>query len=259
MALVLAVGVAGSSLAKVPKSRAFGPKIEPLASYVGQTVCSPAAKPGTAAFASMLLKTYPHTRSLGISRSCSSGGKSEHKEGRAFDWGVSAYDARDAQSVRELLTWLLATDKHGNQYAMARRLGIQYIIWNRRIWGAYSASSGWRTYTGASPHTDHVHFSLSWAGARKKTSFWTKNFPNGQIAPPPAPTRPSPEPAPIGGGRDNPRPGDPWNNLAGRCLSRRRPSASSADRSCPTRRCASPPASAPARSPRVPSWRAVAT
>jgi hypothetical protein len=38
---------------------------------------------------------------------------------------------------------------------------LRYIIYNRRIW---SASSGWvqKTYTGASPHTEHAHFSASY-------------------------------------------------------------------------------------------------
>jgi hypothetical protein len=60
---------------------------------------------------------------------------------------------------------------------MARRLGIMYIIWNKKIWGTYSASSGWRPYscsgvTGC--HQNHVHFSFSKAGASGKTSYWTK-------------------------------------------------------------------------------------
>lgn len=179
--------------AKVPRAAAkYTAAIEPLANYVGQSSCSPAAKPGTSAFASMLLRTYPNSRSLGISRACGSGGKSEHKEGRAFDWGVSAYSARDRASVNSLMTWLLATDKYGNRFAMARRLGIQYMIWNRRIWGSYAAGSGWRRYTGSSPHTDHVHFSLSWAGARKKSSFWNpRNFPRGSGAAPTGPVRPT--------------------------------------------------------------------
>jgi hypothetical protein len=25
---------------------------------------------------------------------------------------------------------------------------------------------------GTNPHTDHIHFSFSWAGARKQTSYW---------------------------------------------------------------------------------------
>ena len=56
---------------------------------------------------------------------------------------------------------------------MARRLGIQYVIWNKRIWGSYNASAGWRAYTGANKHTDHVHISFTWAGANMNTSFWT--------------------------------------------------------------------------------------
>ena len=60
---------------------------------------------------------------------------------------------------------------------MARRLGIMYIIWNKQIWGAYAAGSGWRPYscsgvTGC--HQDHVHFSFAWNGAMKRTSWWTK-------------------------------------------------------------------------------------
>ena len=56
---------------------------------------------------------------------------------------------------------------------MARRLGIMYVIFDHRIWGSYADEQGWRPYTGASPHTDHVHFSLSWAGAWARTSYWT--------------------------------------------------------------------------------------
>lgn len=38
---------------------------------------------------------------------------------------------------------------------------LRYMIYNRRIW---SASSGWvqKTYKGASPHTEHAHFSASY-------------------------------------------------------------------------------------------------
>jgi hypothetical protein len=196
---------AGAAEAKVPKAaRNYTAAIEPLASYVGQSTCSPAAKQGTLAFANLLLRTYPHSRSLGISRACKVGGQSEHKEGRAFDWGVSVNNARDRAAVASLMTWLLKKDAYGNRYAMARRLGIQYMIWNRRIWGAYSASAGWRKYTGSNPHTDHVHFSLSWAGARKQTSFWNpRNFPNSSGS---APTKPKPKPGQKPAPSPTPRP-----------------------------------------------------
>ncbi|MDQ4086336.1 MAG: hypothetical protein M3165_11010, partial [Actinomycetota bacterium] len=192
--------------AKVPRApHRYPAAIEGLAGYSPQRKCSPTAKPGMVAFANLLLRTYPNSRSLGIVRACSVGGTSEHKEGRAFDWGVSAYNAKDRRSVNALMRWLLKKDKHGNRYAMARRLGIQYMIWNRRIWGSYAASSGWRRYTGASPHTDHVHFSLSWKGARRLTSFWRpKRF--GGPAPRPPQPRPGPRPEPEPQPRPQPKP-----------------------------------------------------
>jgi hypothetical protein len=49
---------------------------------------------------------------------------------------------------------------------------LRYIIYNRRIW---SASSGWvqKTYTGASAHTEHAHFSASYTTAYEaSTASW---------------------------------------------------------------------------------------
>jgi hypothetical protein len=53
-----------------------------------------------------------------------------------------------------------------------------YIIWNKRIWSSYRQAEGWRPYTGYDPHTSHMHISFSWAGAMKRTSWWT-----GVVAP----------------------------------------------------------------------------
>jgi type VI protein secretion system component Hcp len=49
---------------------------------------------------------------------------------------------------------------------------LRYIIYNRRIW---EASNGWkqRTYTGASPHTEHAHFSASYTSKLEaSTASW---------------------------------------------------------------------------------------
>lgn len=48
--------------------------------------------------------------------------------------------------------------------ANASRLGITYIIYNRRIWSVQRSKEGWRAYGGANPHTDHVHLSFSAKG-----------------------------------------------------------------------------------------------
>jgi hypothetical protein len=150
-----------------------GPDIEGFARYEGQSTCDPTPKPGTLALRDVLLARYPSTKSLGVSRDCAIGGQSEHKEGRAFDWAADVNDATDVAAVNDFLTALFATDAEGHKFALARRMGVMYVIWNHQIWGAYNAQQGWRPYDGANPHTDHVHISLSWAGGKGLTSFWS--------------------------------------------------------------------------------------
>jgi len=178
---LLVVGLLGSSTGSAVAAPA-PPVAQPVAlevaqPYIGQSICDPVAKPGVRAFANLLLSTYPATTSLGIVKDCGAGGQSEHKEGRAFDWGASYYNAAQRANVNDALTWLTATDRNGNQAAMARRVGLMYMIWNNQIWRAYD-SRGWQPYSGSNPHTDHVHFSFGWNGAKKVTSFW-----DGTVAP----------------------------------------------------------------------------
>ena len=45
-----------------------------------------------------------------------------------------AHTARDRREADRMLTLLLAPDKFGNPHALARRMGIQEIIWNCRSW-----------------------------------------------------------------------------------------------------------------------------
>jgi hypothetical protein len=79
----------------------------------------------------------------------------------------------DVVAGQRVINWLLADDA-----VNARRVGIMYVIWNRRIWGIYEADKGWRHYGGPDPHYSHIHFSFGWAGAERRTSWWT-----GQVAP----------------------------------------------------------------------------
>jgi hypothetical protein len=153
--------------------RVFSAQIEGLAAYEPQRTCDSTAKPGTTALRNLLLRDNAGSRNLGIVRGCSIGGTSEHKEGRAFDWGVNVGNAKEKAEANAFIAKLLATDQFGNTFALARRMGVMYVIWNRQIWSAYRAAEGWRPYHGASAHTDHVHISLSWAGANARTSFWS--------------------------------------------------------------------------------------
>jgi peptidoglycan hydrolase-like protein with peptidoglycan-binding domain len=158
--------------------------IEALSPYVKQVSCDPAIKPGALALGDLLRATYPGT-SYSVRRDCGSDGMaSEHYEGRAVDWFVSVRDPSQAARATALLNWLFAPDAAGNPYANARRLGVMYVIWDNRIWGSYSAGLGWRAYSTCSSrtertydtscHRDHIHLSLSWAGAMRRTSFWTR-------------------------------------------------------------------------------------
>jgi hypothetical protein len=173
-AVLLGAG-AGSASASPPRPR-FGARIDPYAAYDGQDTCDPTPKPGTVDLKDMLLRAYPGTEDWGIARDCSSGGVSEHKEGRAFDWGVP--DRSDELCARDFIVWLFKADKWGNQHAMARRLGIMYIIHNGKMWRSYNPNVGFQPRD-CDPnasfddcHVDHVHFSLSWDGANRKTTWW---------------------------------------------------------------------------------------
>jgi hypothetical protein len=142
-----------------------------LAGYVGQTTCDPTPNPGAIALRDLLEATYPVTSSLGITRDCAIGGQSEHKEGRAYDWAVSSFDPVQKVMANDFLFWLTTSDSYGNRAAMARRLGIMYMINQGKIWKSYAAEAGWQVYTGPNPHTDHVHFSLSIDGGNARTSW----------------------------------------------------------------------------------------
>lgn len=171
------MGVAGAVVVRVPAQAApptpsFPEAIDAYASYDPQDSCDPTAKPGVVAFKDMLVAEYGN-RIWGIGRDCGVGGTSEHKEGRALDYAFNYNNSTQRAQATDVINWLLATDRWGNRHANARRLGVMYIIWNRQIWGSYNISDGWEPYNGENPHTDHIHFSFSWAGARKRTTWWT--------------------------------------------------------------------------------------
>jgi peptidoglycan hydrolase-like protein with peptidoglycan-binding domain len=159
--------------------------IEPLAPYVEQVACDPHVRPGTARLARLLASTYRSysASSWSSTYACGTDGdRSEHYDGRAIDWMVDVHNARQRAAAQSAIAWLLATDAAGNRAAMARRLGVMYIIWNNRIWGAWNGR--WDSYNNCAHltsrandnacHRTHVHLSLSWNGAMARTSYWSK-------------------------------------------------------------------------------------
>ena len=184
--------------------------VDPLPGYQGQGICDPTPKSGSLALAQLIKDTYGSlATSVWIPRDCSIGGRSEHKEGRAVDWMINQRIPMQDQAAEAFIDWLLAPDENGNQFAMARRLGVMYIGWGDEIWESYR--QGWSELKGcySTPepaydnycHRNHIHISLSWDGAAARTSFW-----GGSPTPVPfCPTTypiPSSEPMSMGRGLD---------------------------------------------------------
>ena len=183
-ALGATVQTADAKNSAMPAGRAVGAAIEAPAGYQGQFLCKKSMQPGVRAFRSLILKTYKGTHSASDVRACSSTHVSEHADGRAWDWSVRVSKKGERKKAEAVLRWLLAPDQYGNDFAMARRLGIMYIIWNKQMWRAYTGQWGPYSCSGVtSCHQDHIHFSFGWAGAYKKTSFWTGTV-SPQMGPP---------------------------------------------------------------------------
>jgi hypothetical protein len=183
--LILAVGPASPASAAPPVPTGLPSAIESQSiPYVAQTGCGPAFQPGTAKLGRLLSKTYPGVY-VGGSYSCGTDGPvSEHYEGRAIDWMTSLRNKAQLADAKSFIHWLLATDRAGHKFAMARRLGVMYLIWDNQIWGGWDGK--WAPYNNCAHlpqvsndnacHRTHVHISLTWNGAEGRTTFWDKKI-----------------------------------------------------------------------------------
>jgi hypothetical protein len=138
---------------------------------------------------------------------------SMHAEGRAVDWHLDARVPADRREGRRLLGLLFGVDSQGNENALARRMGIIEAIWDCRYHGfwmtggeskRYSPCSGrkGRSVDPTTAHRDHIHLSLSWSGARMRTSYWRYAWlgsPLPEIEPV-APAQPAPGPLEVRAG-----------------------------------------------------------
>lgn len=171
-----------TSLVGVPAQAGYVLPVESYASYQPQKKCAKKAKPGTVELATWLAArggVYG-----GTLRSCRSGGQSEHKDGRAFDWMLDATDPDDEAVAEAFMVEAFADDELGDTDALARRMGIMYVIWDDKLYAAWDGfeprkylSSGCRTRRKCSPtlrHRDHMHISLSKRGAKGRTSWYVE-------------------------------------------------------------------------------------
>jgi peptidoglycan hydrolase-like protein with peptidoglycan-binding domain len=199
-------GMAGAHAAtSVPKppSKSLPSALDVAPPYQGQQLCDPHAKPGVVAFAQLMVGTYKVGSAAPwyMERNCNNG-VTEHSDGRAWDWMLNVDKPQEKAIADAVTQWLSAPDAQGRPGAMARRFGIMYIIWNKKMWRAYDPGRGWAVYTGSAPHTDHIHFSFSWDGAYGRTSWWTGKAlatvsPGPAIPATPKPTTPPTAPSSV--------------------------------------------------------------
>jgi len=156
-----------------------------LEEYDRATGCSRAPRLGMSAFGAWLTRTTTGS-SWGTYR-CErwgDGTASLHAEGRAVDWHLDARDPAQRRAGKRLIAVLLAPDSAGTPHALARRMGVQELIWDCSYWSAGSADfvpyapcfaedgEPRRRVSPTVGHLDHLHIGLTRAGAMKRTSWW---------------------------------------------------------------------------------------
>lgn len=168
-----------------PAERYAGRQIEAPRSYQQEVPkgCSKVKRKGVDRFISFFRKRYPSMKgAVGSRYRCenlgSGAGYSFHSDGRGLDLALHRSKPAQFKVARQLIDLLLAPDSTGEPAALARRIGIQEIIYSCGYW---SASSGRfvryflceeRTGNATVEHRDHVHLSFTRRGAAAQSSFW---------------------------------------------------------------------------------------
>lgn len=157
--------------------------------------CSHGAQPGAIEFGNYMREHFGQLMNLNADGegiqiyNCRSvrGGSSPsvHSEGRAIDVFIPMRNGTANNANGDIVAnWLIDN---------AKRIGIQYIIWDRTSWKAAGTPSQ-KCYTGSHPHNDHIHVELTWQASRKQTPFFTQGISNPDWS---NPTPPNPPPQTV--------------------------------------------------------------
>jgi hypothetical protein len=187
LCLAAPLSLAFASAAPAWQNPANDPKLlnQPIEDSTYDTAhrCHPRSTPGIRMLTAWMGRHF-RGESWGVYRCerLSKNSRSLHSEGRALDWHLEAKNPRDRRNAYFLISRLLATDANGNEHALARRMGIEELIFNCQSWfagadglGPYSACED-KHVDRTTAHRNHVHIGMNWAGAKAKTSFWRLGF-----------------------------------------------------------------------------------
>jgi hypothetical protein len=191
---LLAVPAASANAFRLPASLAplQGNPADTLASiapdpieYDPAKTCHAKEKPGVVRMVAWLQRNV-RGANWGTYR-CEKWGKdsaSLHAENRAIDWHLDVRDPADRRAARALIELLLAPDKAGTPQALARRMGVEELIWDCSYWGAgmaqfqdygpcFNKRGIRRKHVNPTvAHNDHIHIGMTKRGAAAQTSFW---------------------------------------------------------------------------------------
>jgi hypothetical protein len=181
------LGAAPDPVARNPADRLADLPADPE-EYDPATHCATTTRPGMVALVAWLGR-HARGASWGTYR-CEKWGPHEaslHAENRAVDWRLDVRNPVDRAAGRALIDLLLAPDRTGLPHALARRMGVEEIIWDCSYWGAgmdefkpyspcFNENGERRKHVDPTVgHLNHLHVGMSKAGAAKRTSFWTAN------------------------------------------------------------------------------------
>jgi hypothetical protein len=158
-----------------------------LRGYQAAKSCTNGPQPGNKALMSWFLGAYGGRggKNLGIFNCRTVRGgttTSLHGEGRADDLGINPHGAAWGWEVANALR------------AHSAELGVQCLIYARKIWSGSYPDAGWRDYTGLADHFDHIHVELTWDAARTLSVPRINEVLGGvrvAVLPPPPPPAPS--------------------------------------------------------------------
>lgn len=168
--------------------------------YTGAKTCTKGPQPGARGFMSWFLAKYAGIggQNSGI-YNCrpvrgSTRTTSLHGEGRGVDLGLKFARTEFAVLAEQLRLH-------------SKELGIQCIIYNRKIFSGGYEDKGWHRYTGVNPHTDHLHVEMAWWSAQlsadeyiallEKTIGHKLAGTSGDVAPAGKPSTPKPPAKPA--------------------------------------------------------------